>query len=169
MRSVIETTERFSAIPPPFNLPVTSFTLGKYYMSKWLDPEAGQRWDTVGAKTYHELLDVSKQRETALELKEAKKAKAKVARKLLFAFKRQQEDAEQGLDAIAENVAGGIATQNALGHSMKDMSSRMERMEKMMERMTSPGPASHRKGPMERIRESAARAPASSAPVPLIA
>ena len=134
-------------------------------MLRLFDKESAAKWDTLGAYEYSQSLIPGDAAETAKEMKEAKKAKSKVARKLLFAFKRQQEDVEaESMDQLTDNVTDSLATQKAMGHSMKDMSSRMERMERLMERMTTGAPSSRKAKDGAKTPASSARAPASSAP-----
>lgn len=79
---MIEVTERFSALPPPLNIGLTLRTL--------LD--AVQRKITTGFMDTPMISQESLSAAELVEMAEAKKAKARVARKLLFALRRKEED-----------------------------------------------------------------------------
>lgn len=122
LRSVIETTERFHRVPPPFNLPFTMYTLIKYFYCKVFDPVAAARWVTNGADQVPIDADA---------LKEAKKAKLKVARKLLWALKRKSEDdAGISLGGVAKDVSTGLEQQKTMNSTVLALMQRMERYEK---------------------------------------
>lgn len=75
-------TERFSALPPPLNIGLTSWTLFKVLHRKvttgFMEPPMEEKGSLGEAEV--------------AELAEAKKAKARVARKLLFALRCKEED-----------------------------------------------------------------------------
>ena len=83
LRTIIETNERFCAIPPPLNLPVTVYTFFSFFARKAITGN-GEEKSVINDKE---------------ALKEAKKLKGKVARKLLFALKRKIEDEEDSIQA----------------------------------------------------------------------
>jgi hypothetical protein len=82
LKSVIEVTERFSALPPPLNIGLTLWTL----------VEVVHRKLTTG------FMEIPMEHQAELgeaelaQLAEAKRAKARVARKLLFALRCKEED-----------------------------------------------------------------------------
>jgi len=82
LKSVIEVTERFSALPPPLNLGLTLWTLMEVIHRKITTGYMDKLAQGKGSLGEAELT----------ELAEAKKAKARVARKLLFALRCKEED-----------------------------------------------------------------------------
>ena len=97
LRSIIEINERFSALPPPFNLPLTLYTFVTYCARK-LSTGSGTQDD----REYSEA--------ELHEMKVAKKAKAKAARRLIFALKRRQEDMADKLTATVQQTSDEVAT-----------------------------------------------------------
>jgi hypothetical protein len=88
--TIIQLKERFCEVPPPLNLPITLYTFVRFFGRKIF--RRGEGDDASGE-------------EHVKELKAAKKAKAKVARRLLFALKRSQEDermADEGTAQLAD-------------------------------------------------------------------
>ena len=86
VRSIIEVNERFCAIPPPINLPLTLYTFMEFWGRKIMTGK-GEKSATKG-------MTEEEKATLKVELKEAKKLKGKVARKLLFTLKRKLEDEE---------------------------------------------------------------------------
>merc|ERR1712167_389792 len=78
--SVIQATERMSPVPPPLNLPQTSYAFVMTNIVSVLCPQ---------------YTPVEKDRNDGYDLSKAKKAKQKVAQKLLLKLKRSQDDEAQ--------------------------------------------------------------------------
>ena len=101
---------------------ITSIELGLTKKHKVFDPVAAARWVTNGADQVPIDADA---------LKEAKKAKLKVARKLLWALKRKSEDdAGISLGGVAKDVSTGLEQQKTINSTVLALMQRMERYEK---------------------------------------
>lgn len=119
LRSSIETTERMSPVPPPFNLPIT---LGAFIMQ--LMPESCQNC-VKNCIPAEETDPVDPKAESI-----AKKAKRKVARRLLLALKRKNDhDEATSMDGLIFSVN---KTVQALESSLTDVARKLSRVESAM-------------------------------------
>ena len=117
MVSVLEATKRMSPIPPPFNLPITMLAFVKIAFAKTFIAECCARSYEMLDSVAQKRKDEATNREH-LEMAKAKKAKQKVAKKLLRKLKLSEESAatswEDGFDVMREN-------QDQMAEALKDI------------------------------------------------
>ena len=129
LRSAIEVTERFAALPPPLNLPLTAYTLSTYLRQRAFYPAAAKQWRTFGAAKMS--MNSAAKDEEALEMKEGKKIKARVALKLKLALKRQEEKEQSlSLETISDTLHKGMDEEKETGMALTN---RLERMERILD------------------------------------
>jgi hypothetical protein len=87
--SVVEATERMSPLPPPLNLPITLATFIYHYV---LSPSSKAWVDKSSVGYFFKHPEPTEQDELDLVL--ATKLKSRVARRLLLALKRKEEEGE---------------------------------------------------------------------------
>ena len=99
LRSVLEASERMSPLPPPFNLPQTSFALMHRMLWADLHPAIKSRILWLFGQDFETLTDEDESYDYAA----AKKAKQKVAKRLLLKLRKQEEEEGPGIaGALAE-------------------------------------------------------------------
>jgi hypothetical protein len=108
LRSIIEVNERFSALPPPFNFPLTFYTFFEFWVKRYC----------CASHDSTELSDDIK-----LAMKEAKKAKGRVARKLKFALQRKEE--EENEDAVREGMQVSLDQQASFSDRLEELKEAM--------------------------------------------
>ena len=115
LQSIIECNDRFSAVPPPFNLPITLYAFLTFMYRK----------ATAGTgETSKKALD----EDQIAEIKVANQKLDKVAKRLLYSLKRAEEDATN-----MEEVGGDVKTIIAKQETMEiHLHKRMDKVEGMM-------------------------------------
>ena len=98
-RSVLEASSGMSPLPPPFNLPQTSFALMHRMLWADLHPAIKSRILWLFGQDFETLTDEDESYDYAA----AKKAKQKVAKRLLLKLRKQEEEEGPGIaGALAE-------------------------------------------------------------------
>ena len=115
LQSIIECNDRFSAVPPPFNLPITLFAFVSFMYRK----------ATTGTG---EQPAKAKDEDQIAEIKVANQKLDKVAKRLLYSLKRAEEDATN-----MEEVGGDVKTIIAKQETMEiHLHKRIDKVEGIM-------------------------------------
>ena len=115
LRSIIEVNERFSATPPPLNMPLTLVTTAKLV------------WDSCCKPSKTDADEADESADDSLEeLKKANKEKGKVARKLLFAMKRKEEDEAE---TIVDEVIKTYEMQREFSASLMSLHNKLDELD----------------------------------------
>ena len=119
LQSIIECNDRFSAVPPPFNLPITLYAFLTFMYRK----------ATAGTgETSKKALD----EDQIAEIKVANQKLDKVAKRLLYSLKRAEEDATN-----MEEVGGDVKTiVSKQEYNDVQLNKRMDKMEGLMSKLT---------------------------------
>jgi len=119
LQSIIECNDRFSAVPPPFNLPITLYAFLTFMYRK----------ATTGTgETSKKALD----EDQIAEIKVANQKLDKVAKRLLYSLKRAEEDATN-----MEEVGGDVKTiVSKQEYNDVQLNKRMDKLEGLMNKLT---------------------------------
>ena len=115
LQSIIECNDRFSAVPPPFNLPITLFAFVSFMYRK----------ATTGTG---EQPAKAKDEDQIAEIKVANQKLDKVAKRLLYSLKRAQEDATD-----MDEVGGDVRT---IVSNVGQLHKRMDKVEGLINDLT---------------------------------